>query len=49
MVSNGRSLFPVPPSVPVVTLEGGQQVWTMVGPYDEGDRLALTCSVQGGQ
>ena len=43
------SVISVPPNPPVILLDNEQQVWTMVGPYDEGNRLELTCRVTGGQ
>ncbi|KAK8726939.1 hypothetical protein OTU49_010145, partial [Cherax quadricarinatus] len=27
----------------------GPQVWTMVGPYNEGESVSLTCQVNGGK
>ncbi|XP_042205485.1 carcinoembryonic antigen-related cell adhesion molecule 6-like [Homarus americanus] len=40
----------IPPHAPtILTKEEGQPVWTMVGPYNEGESLTLTCQVDGGK
>nr|XP_053628519.1 nephrin-like [Cherax quadricarinatus] len=41
----------IPPDDPVILTQqqGGAPVWTMVGPYNEGDTLSLTCEVSGGK
>ncbi|CAG0879446.1 unnamed protein product [Cyprideis torosa] len=39
----------VPPSTPVIFTEDGLRAEHVVGPYTEGERLALVCRVQGGK
>ncbi|XP_071512238.1 cell adhesion molecule 2-like [Panulirus ornatus] len=40
----------IPPNTPTILTErNGQQVWTMVGPYNEGESMSLTCEVNGGK
>ncbi|KAF2357277.1 Immunoglobulin V-set domain [Trinorchestia longiramus] len=48
---NARSNLKViiPPEPPTVRQKDGREVWTVVGPYNEGDSLDLTCSVRGGE
>ncbi|XP_053632422.2 nephrin-like [Cherax quadricarinatus] len=40
----------IPPQDPTILVqEEGPQVWTMVGPYNEGESMSLTCEVNGGK
>nr|XP_053630671.1 kin of IRRE-like protein 3 isoform X1 [Cherax quadricarinatus] len=40
----------IPPLDPLILEKpGGSQVWTMVGPYNEGESMSLTCEVSGGK
>ena len=42
-------LFSVPPGRPLIHNERGILVETTLGPYNEGSKLRLTCSVSGGK
>lgn len=49
---NERALFSpaaVPPGDPVILDEDGKQLQGLVGPYNEGDPLTLTCQVEVGK
>lgn len=51
-VDNERALFSpdaVPPGDPVILDEDGKQLQGLVGPYNEGDPLTLTCQVEVGK
>ena len=39
----------VPPQVPKITDQDGNYLSGLVGPYNEGDELALTCLTKGGK
>ncbi|XP_037786540.1 nephrin-like [Penaeus monodon] len=39
----------IPPNSPTILAENGLQVWTMVGPYNEGASMTLICDVSGGK
>ena len=41
--------FSVPPGRPLIHNERGILVETTLGPYNEGSKLRLTCSVSGGK
>ncbi|KAH9369244.1 hypothetical protein HPB48_003088 [Haemaphysalis longicornis] len=41
-----RSVFAVPPGDPVILDEDGKQLQGLVGPFNEGDPLQLTCQVE---
>ena len=43
------SPFSVPPGRPLIHNERGILVETTLGPYNEGSKLRLTCSVSGGK
>lgn len=43
------SVMTVPPERPVITDMTGEPLHSLIGPYNEGDRLGLVCSVEGGQ
>lgn len=48
-----RSPFPstVPPNEPIITDQNGEILATksVIGPYNEGDKLVLICQVEGGK
>ncbi|XP_064119499.1 synaptogenesis protein syg-2-like [Macrobrachium nipponense] len=39
----------IPPNSPTILSENGLQVYTTVGPYDEGATMTLICNVKGGK
>lgn len=42
-------MFAVPPEKPQITDVNGEPQASLIGPYTEGDRLALVCEVEGGK
>lgn len=44
-------LILVPPSEPIITDQNGEILPTksVIGPYNEGDKLILVCQVEGGE
>ena len=42
-------LVTVPPEKPQITDINGEPLGALIGPYTEGDRLALICQVEGGK
>ena len=41
-------MFSVPPNKPTILNEHSQQIWSTVGPLNEGSTLHLVCQVTGG-
>ena len=42
-------MFLVPPEKPRLIDSRGEEIFSVIGPYKEGERLFLTCEVRGGK
>ena len=39
----------VPPEEPRIIDRNGDEIYSVIGPYEEGDNLYVTCEVSGGK